>query len=55
MKDFGKLSKKVKLVDLDSDEDDDEDDEDYEEDMFVFDFLDEVFEDEEDSDDMCKI
>lgn len=55
LKDFGKLSKKVKLVDLDSDEDDDEDDEDYEEDMFVFDFLDEVFEDEEDIDDMCKI
>lgn len=54
LKDSGKLSKKVKLADLDSDEDDDEDDEDYEEDMSALDFLDEASEDEEDSDDMCK-
>lgn len=57
LKDSGKLSKKVKLADLDSDdEDDDEDDEDYEEDMSALDFLDdEASEEEEDSDDMCKI
>lgn len=54
LKDSGKLSKKVKLADLDSD--DDEDDEDYEEDMSALDFLDdEASEEEEDSDDMCKI
>lgn len=52
LKDSGKLSKKVKLADLDSDEDDDEDDEDYEEDMSALDFLDEASEDEEDIDDM---